>query len=156
MAGAPGPAGAEYVGAGSRLASGRRLWTRLAGARVAPGTAPRRMRLLALGAARGLLGRLHPDADHLEVEVAWAVEQELALSLDDILARRLRLAIETRDHGASVAARVAAIVGPALGWDEGRVRGLITRHAGRRRRRVRRALKAGGLARSARAHAATG
>jgi glycerol-3-phosphate dehydrogenase len=76
--------------------------------------------LLALGAERGLLGRLHPDTDHLEVEVAWAVEHELALSLDDILARRLRLAMETRDHGSSVALRVAQIVGPALGWDEAR------------------------------------
>ena len=73
--------------------------------------------VIALGAERGLLGRLHPDADYLEAEVAWAVEQELALSLDDILARRLRLAIETRDHGASVATRVAAIVGATLGWD---------------------------------------
>ena len=80
-------------------------------------TAPRRTAILALGAERGLLDRLHPDADHLEAEVAWAVEQELALSLDDILARRLRLAIETRDHGASVATRVAAIVGGTLGWD---------------------------------------
>lgn len=77
--------------------------------------------LLAMGAERGLLGRLHPDADYLEVEVAWAVERELALSLDDILARRLRLAIETADHGASVATRVAAIVGPALGWDDERL-----------------------------------
>ncbi len=76
--------------------------------------------LLAMGAERGLVGRLHPDADYLEVEVAWAVEHELALSLDDILARRMRLAIETADHGASVAARVAAIVGPSLGWDDER------------------------------------
>lgn len=76
--------------------------------------------LLAMGAERSLLGRLHPDTDHLEVEVAWAVEHELALSLDDILARRLRVAIETADHGASIAARVAAIVGPCLGWDDGR------------------------------------
>jgi glycerol-3-phosphate dehydrogenase len=76
--------------------------------------------LLAMGAQRGLLGRLHPDADHIEAEVAWAVERELALGLDDILARRLRLAIETSDHGASVAARVASIVGPSLGWDDSR------------------------------------
>jgi glycerol-3-phosphate dehydrogenase len=76
--------------------------------------------LLAMGAERGLLGRLHPEADHIEAEVVWAVERELALGLDDILARRLRLAIETADHGASVAARVAAIVGPALGWDDAR------------------------------------
>ena len=73
--------------------------------------------VITLGVERGLLDRLHPDADYLEAEVAWAIEQELALSLDDILARRLRLAIETRDHGASVATRVAAIVGATLGWD---------------------------------------
>jgi glycerol-3-phosphate dehydrogenase len=76
--------------------------------------------IVALGAERGLLGRLHPDTDHLEVEVAWAVEQELAMSLDDILARRLRLAMETRDHGSTVAARTAEIVGPTLGWDDAR------------------------------------
>jgi glycerol-3-phosphate dehydrogenase len=85
--------------------------------------------LLALGAERGLLSPLHPDADHLEAEVAWAVERELALSLDDILARRLRLAIETADHGASVAARVAAIVGPTLGWDDARQAAEATAYA---------------------------
>ena len=84
--------------------------------------------LLALGAQRGLLGRLHPELDHMEVEVAWAVEQELALSLDDILARRLRVAIESRDHGASIAARTAAIVAPALGWDEARQADEVRRY----------------------------
>ena len=76
--------------------------------------------VLALGAERGLLARLHPDVDHIEAEVAWAAERELALSLDDILARRVRLAIETADHGASVAGRVAAIAGASLGWDDER------------------------------------
>jgi glycerol-3-phosphate dehydrogenase len=85
--------------------------------------------VLAMGAERGLLGRLHPDADYLDVEVAWAVERELAWSLDDILARRLRLAIETSDHGASVAGRVAAIVGPTLGWDDGRQTAEVAAYA---------------------------
>jgi glycerol-3-phosphate dehydrogenase len=85
--------------------------------------------ILAMGAARGLLGRLHPDTDHLEVEVAWAVERELAMSLDDILARRIRMAIETRDHGASVAAHVAEIVGPALGWDAARQADEVSAYA---------------------------
>ncbi|MCY7417270.1 MAG: glycerol-3-phosphate dehydrogenase/oxidase, partial [Chloroflexi bacterium] len=84
--------------------------------------------LITLGAERGLLDRLHPDTDHLEVEVTWAVEQELALGLDDILARRLRLSIETRDHGASVAARTASIVGPALGWDDARQAAEVARY----------------------------
>jgi glycerol-3-phosphate dehydrogenase len=77
-------------------------------------------RLVALGQERGLLDRLHPDADHIEAEVAWAVDHELAWSLDDILARRLRLAIETADHGVSVARRAAIIAGASLGWDDER------------------------------------
>jgi glycerol-3-phosphate dehydrogenase len=76
--------------------------------------------VLAMARERGLDGRLHPDLDVIEAEVAWAVERELALSLDDILARRLRLAIQIPDHGASVAGRAAAIVAPLLGWDDAR------------------------------------
>ncbi len=49
--------------------------------------------------------------------MAWAVEHELALSLDDILSRRMRLSMSRRDRGASLAARVAAIAGARLGWD---------------------------------------
>jgi glycerol-3-phosphate dehydrogenase len=74
--------------------------------------------LLELGRSRDLLRPLDSGNRYLEVEVLWAVERELALGLDDVLARRLRLAIETRDHGASVAARAAAIAGDALGWTD--------------------------------------
>ena len=56
----------------------------------------------------------------LEAEVAWAAERELAMSLDDILARRMRLAQTLRDRGESIAPRVAAIAGDVLGWDEAR------------------------------------
>ena len=44
----------------------------------------------------------------------------MALSLDDLLARRIRLAPEVRDRGESVAPRVAAIAGHVLGWDADR------------------------------------
>lgn len=77
--------------------------------------------VLTLGRERNLLRLLHPELPYLEAEVAWAVEQELALSLDDILARRMRLAFEVPDHGASVAARTAEIAGPLLGWTEAEV-----------------------------------
>lgn len=75
--------------------------------------------VLSLGRDRNLLRRLHPEALYLEAEVAWAVEQEMALSLDDILARRMRLAFEVADHGASVAGRTAQIAGPLLDWTDG-------------------------------------
>ena len=58
--------------------------------------------------------------DHLEVEVLWAARHELALGVDDVLARRMRLVQELPDRGASVAPRVAAILGGELGWDEAR------------------------------------
>ena len=56
----------------------------------------------------------------LEAEVAWAAEHELALSLEDVLVRRIRLAPELRDRAASIAPCVAAILAPILGWDPAR------------------------------------
>jgi glycerol-3-phosphate dehydrogenase len=56
-------------------------------------------------------------SEHLEAEVAWAARRELALSLDDVLSRRMRLAQVLPDRGASIAPRVAQIMGNELGWD---------------------------------------
>jgi glycerol-3-phosphate dehydrogenase len=55
---------------------------------------------------------------YLEAEVAWAVQHESALSLDDILSRRTRIAVEEPDRGASVAGRVAALIRGQLGWSD--------------------------------------
>jgi glycerol-3-phosphate dehydrogenase len=71
------------------------------------------------GVRSGQLGTL-AGTEHLEAEVAWAARHELALSLDDVLARRMRLVHELRDRGASIAPRVAAIMGAELGWDTSR------------------------------------
>ena len=76
--------------------------------------------VVALGAELGLLRPLVPGRAFLEAEVAWAARHELALSLDDVLARRTRLAQELPDRGASIAPRVAAILGAELGWGEAR------------------------------------
>jgi glycerol-3-phosphate dehydrogenase len=64
-------------------------------------------------------GGLEPldGTEHLEAEVAWAANVELARSLDDVLSRRMRLAQELPDRGASIAPRVASILGTELGWD---------------------------------------
>jgi glycerol-3-phosphate dehydrogenase len=78
--------------------------------------------LVALGAELDLLRPLVPGRPFLEAEVAWAVRHELALSLDDVLARRTRLAQELRDRGAAIAPRVAQILGAELGWGESRQR----------------------------------
>jgi glycerol-3-phosphate dehydrogenase len=78
--------------------------------------------VVALGRVRDLLRPLVPGHPFLEAEIAWAVEHESALSLDDLLARRLRLAPVLRDRGESVAPRVAEVAAGILGWD-------ATRHA---------------------------
>jgi glycerol-3-phosphate dehydrogenase len=74
----------------------------------------------AMGAREGLLSPLGPDISHLEAEVAWAAREEMALGLDDVLARRMRLVHELPDRGASIVPRVAEILGRELGWDETR------------------------------------
>jgi glycerol-3-phosphate dehydrogenase len=76
--------------------------------------------VLALGRELDLLRPLADDIPQLEAEVAWAVRHELALGLDDVLSRRMRLSMARRDRCASIAPRVAAIMGADLGWDEPR------------------------------------
>jgi glycerol-3-phosphate dehydrogenase len=51
------------------------------------------------------------------VEAVYAASHEGALHLDDILARRTRISIETWDRGVGAAAEVAELVAPTLGWD---------------------------------------
>jgi glycerol-3-phosphate dehydrogenase len=36
--------------------------------------------------------------------------------LEDVLARRMRISIETVDRGTEIAERVAALIAPELGW----------------------------------------
>ncbi|HEY4226802.1 MAG TPA: glycerol-3-phosphate dehydrogenase C-terminal domain-containing protein, partial [Candidatus Limnocylindrales bacterium] len=76
--------------------------------------------VVALAHELDLEAPLGEGVDHLGSEVAWAARHELALSIDDVLARRMRLAQELPDRGASIAPRVAAILGDELGWDPAR------------------------------------
>jgi glycerol-3-phosphate dehydrogenase len=76
--------------------------------------------VVALGAELGLLRPITPGRPFLEAEVAWAVRHESAVSLDDMLARRTRLAQESPDRGASFAPRVASIMAADLGWGDAR------------------------------------
>jgi glycerol-3-phosphate dehydrogenase len=55
---------------------------------------------------------------YLEAEAAYAASHEGALHLDDVLARRTRISVETADRGTAVAERTARIMAPVLGWDE--------------------------------------
>ncbi|WP_091181149.1 glycerol-3-phosphate dehydrogenase/oxidase [Microlunatus flavus] len=56
--------------------------------------------------------------EYLRVEAVYAASHEGALHLDDVLARRTRVSIETWDRGTKVAEEVARLVAPVLGWDD--------------------------------------
>jgi len=55
---------------------------------------------------------------YLKAEVVYGVTHEGALHLDDLLARRLRVSIDTWDRGEAAAPEVARLVAPLLGWDD--------------------------------------
>lgn len=59
---------------------------------------------------------------YLGVEVTVAVEEEMAIALEDVMVRRLGLFYELPDQGLAAAPSVAASMAPRLGWDAGRVR----------------------------------
>ena len=56
--------------------------------------------------------------DYLRVEVRYAASHEGALHLDDVLARRTRISIETFDRGLASAEPAAALMGEVLGWSD--------------------------------------
>jgi glycerol-3-phosphate dehydrogenase len=76
--------------------------------------------VMSLSRELNLAAPLGERIDHLQGEVAWAARHELALSIDDVLARRMRLAQELPDRGAAIAPLVAAVLGSELGWDKRR------------------------------------
>jgi glycerol-3-phosphate dehydrogenase len=54
--------------------------------------------------------------DHLRAEIVYAASHEGARHLDDVLARRTRISIETFDRGIGAVEEAARLVAPVLGW----------------------------------------
>jgi glycerol-3-phosphate dehydrogenase len=67
---------------------------------------------------RSMEDLLLPPLEWREADVLHAVRAEYAETLADVLIRRIPLAFEARDHGLSIARRVAALMGGELGWTE--------------------------------------
>ena len=75
--------------------------------------------VLAIAESDQLLAEpLVPGLHYLRAEAIFAVRYEMATTVDDILSRRTRARLETRDASADAAAAVAALLAPELGWDE--------------------------------------
>jgi glycerol-3-phosphate dehydrogenase len=85
--------------------------------------------VLALGP--GAPGALAGAPDYLAAEVAYAARFEGALHLEDVLARRTRISIETTHRGAESAQHAAEVMGAALGWDASRRRTEVDTYLGR-------------------------
>ncbi len=62
--------------------------------------------------------KLSPKYDYTVGEVVWAVRQEMARTVDDVLARRVRLLYIDAREALAVAPRVAGIIAAELGRDE--------------------------------------
>ncbi len=72
--------------------------------------------------AKPELGEPLPGADdYLGAEVVYATTHAGARHIEDVLARRTRISIESWDRGVSAAPVVADLMAPILGWDEARV-----------------------------------
>ncbi len=78
-----------------------------------------------------LLAPLESAPGYLKVEAVYAASAEGALHLDDILARRTRISIETWDRGLAAADEVAALVAPVLGWDSSAIEREVEHYRGR-------------------------
>jgi glycerol-3-phosphate dehydrogenase len=67
---------------------------------------------------RHLAEPLLPGLPYLKAEVAHAVRHEMAVSMEDVLARRTHILDQDLDQGLGVAAQVAALMTAELSWSE--------------------------------------
>jgi len=76
-------------------------------------------KVLALGRDNsGLFRELVPGYPYLLAEVTWAVREEMALTLRDVLARRIRLELLDWRACSAAAEPAAGIMAGLLGWSE--------------------------------------
>ena len=68
---------------------------------------------------------------YLRAELRYAATHEGALHLDDLLARRTRMSIDTRHRGVDAAQEAAALVADVLGWDGDDVRAEVEGYVAR-------------------------
>ena len=59
---------------------------------------------------------LDEDLPYIKAEIVYAASHEGAMSVEDVIARRTRIAFELDDQGVSVAESVADLIGPVLKW----------------------------------------
>ena len=63
-------------------------------------------------------GRLHPELPYIEAEIIWAVREEMARTVEDVLSRRTRALLLGARASIDCAPRVARLIAGELGRDE--------------------------------------
>ncbi len=73
--------------------------------------------ILDLVEADSTLGqRVIPDLPFIRAEIVYACRAEMAMRLDDAIARRVRIELEASDRGVDVATAMARLMASELGW----------------------------------------
>jgi glycerol-3-phosphate dehydrogenase len=78
-----------------------------------------------VAADAGLAEPLVPTLPYLRAEALYAARYEMALTLDDVLARRTRSLILARDASIAAAPEVARLLAAELGWDGAETQGQV-------------------------------
>ena len=64
-------------------------------------------------------GRLHPELPYVAAQIVWAVREEMARTVEDVLSRRTRALLLGAQASIDCAPRVARLIAAELGRDEG-------------------------------------
>jgi glycerol-3-phosphate dehydrogenase len=76
------------------------------------------VKIMELARAEALPAKLHPDLPYTEAEVVWAVREEMARTVEDVLARRTRALFLNTRAAISSAPRVSELLAHELHLDE--------------------------------------
>ncbi|MBW8242808.1 MULTISPECIES: glycerol-3-phosphate dehydrogenase/oxidase [Flagellimonas] len=81
-----------------------------------------RLRILKLVNSNPSLGeKLHPKLNFIKAEVVWAVREEMARNIEDVLARRVRALFLDARASIEMAPEVARLIAAELDWDDAKV-----------------------------------
>jgi glycerol-3-phosphate dehydrogenase len=73
---------------------------------------------------------LDPSLPYLKAEIVYAVTHEGAMSVDDVISRRTRLAFEAPHAGIELAEEIADLIAPYLGWGAKEKKASIAEYRG--------------------------
>jgi glycerol-3-phosphate dehydrogenase len=112
---------AAYLEAQTLALTGRWKLSAAVAERLVKNYGRNHMDILALGFQNPkLMQAVHPDYPLIKAEVVYAVEEEMAMTLEDFMSRRTDWAFFDRHRGAPLIETVASLMGRLLGWNRRR------------------------------------